>query len=68
MKFEYKILNVSREHMKRETFQDEMLEKFNAFGEEGWEMIGAEGMNESSIFWRVAETTEVIFIFKRAKS
>ena len=68
MKFEYKILNVSREHMKRETFQDEMQEKFNAFGEEGWEMIGAEGMNESSIFWRVAETTEVIFIFKRAKS
>ena len=28
MKFEYKILTVSREHMKRESFQTEMLEKF----------------------------------------
>ena len=27
MKFEYKILTVSREHMKRESFQTEMLEK-----------------------------------------
>ena len=67
MKFEYKILSVSREHLKKESFQSDLLEKLNAFGDEGWEMISAEGLNDSSMFWRVAETTEIIFIFKRAR-
>ncbi len=67
MKFEYKILSVSREHMKKESFQTEMLEKFNAYGEDGWEIISAEGMNGSSMLWHVTETTEVIFIFKKSK-
>ena len=67
MKFEYKILTVSREHMKKENFQIEMLEKFNAYGEDGWELVSAEGMNGSSLLWQVGETTEIVFIFKKQK-
>ena len=67
MKFEYKILSVSRQHMKRESFQKEMLGKFNAFGEEGWELVSAEALTGASLFWQYGQTTEVIFIFKRAK-
>jgi len=67
MKFEYKILSVSREHLKKETFQSELLEKLNALGDEGWEIISAEGLNDSSMFWHVAETREIIFIFKRSR-
>jgi Domain of unknown function (DUF4177) len=67
MKFEYKILTVSREHMKRESFQTEMLSKFNDYGEDEWELISAEGMNGSSMLWQVGETTEIVFIFKRVK-
>ncbi|MGC4102503.1 DUF4177 domain-containing protein [Ferruginibacter sp.] len=67
MKFEYKILTVSREHMKSGNFQTEMLEKFNDYGEQGWELISTEGLNTSSLLWKVAETTELVFIFKRSK-
>ncbi|MGG9963379.1 DUF4177 domain-containing protein [Ferruginibacter sp. SUN106] len=66
-KFEYKMITVSREHMKKDSFQTEMLDKFNELGNEGWEIISAEGLNGSSILWKVAETTELIFIFKREK-
>jgi Domain of unknown function (DUF4177) len=66
-KFEYKMITVSREHMKKDSFQTEMLDRFNELGNEGWEIISAEGLNGSSLLWKVAETTELIFIFKREK-
>ncbi|GAB2817144.1 DUF4177 domain-containing protein [Ferruginibacter profundus] len=66
-KFEYKMITVSREHMKKDSFQTEMLDRFNELGNEGWEIISAEGLNGSSMLWKVAETTELIFIFKREK-
>ena len=65
MKFEYKIITVSREHLKRETFQIELMTKFNGLGAEGWELINAEGISEGSILWKVGETVELIFFFKR---
>jgi hypothetical protein len=66
-KFEYKILNISRNHLKKEEFQFELIETLNKLGDESWELINTEGLNEGSIFWRVAETTDILFLFKRKK-
>ena len=64
-KFEYKILEVSRTKIKRDGFQQELMEKLNELGAEGWELITIEGMNEGSVFFRVSETVVVMFVFKR---
>lgn len=64
-RFEYKIFTISTAHLKREKFQSELLSKFNELGSEGWELINAEGITEGSILWRVGETIELIFLFKR---
>jgi hypothetical protein len=66
-KFEYKILNISRSHLKKEAFQFELIETLNKLGEESWELINTEGLNEGSIFWKVGETTDILFLFKRRK-
>jgi len=66
-KFEYKILNVSRTHLKSESFQSELMEKLNGLGNEGWELITIEGLTGSSIFWKVGETVDLLFILKRKK-
>ncbi len=65
MKFEYKIITVNRQHLKKEAFQIEMLDKFNSLGAIGWELVNAEGIIDASIFWRVGQTKEVLFTFKR---
>jgi hypothetical protein len=66
-KFEYKILNISRAHLRRETFQTELMETLNNLGEDSWELINIEGLTEGSIFWKVGETVDILFIFKRKK-
>jgi hypothetical protein len=63
--FEYKILNISRFHLKKVKFQEEMLSKFNELGKEGWELISAEGLSETSVFLKATETVEIIYVFKR---
>jgi hypothetical protein len=45
-KFEYKILNISREHLKQENFQEELMEKLNKLGDDSWELISIEGLTE----------------------
>ncbi|MGF1558916.1 MAG: DUF4177 domain-containing protein [Flavobacteriaceae bacterium] len=52
--FEYKIVAISTAHLKRSSFQIEMLEKFNQLGAEGWELVNSEGT-----------PTEILYIFKR---
>jgi len=63
--FEYKILDVSRIKIKQDGFQMELMGKLNEMGAEGWELITIEGMNEGSVFFRVSETVDVLFVFKR---
>lgn len=63
-KFEYKILNISREHLKRESFQSELISTLNRLGENSWELISAEGINESSVMWKAADTTDILFFSK----
>ena len=65
MKFEYKIITVSRQHLKKETFQVEMVNKFNDLGSDGWELSNTEGIIDRSLFWSVAQTAEILFLFKR---
>ena len=67
-KFEYKILDVSRTQIKQDGFQLELMGKLNDLGAEGWELITIEGMNEGSVFFRVSETVDVLFVFKRKMS
>ena len=67
-KFEYKILNISREHLKRESFQEELMEKLNALGDDCLELISIEGLTEGCRFWKVWGTVDVLFIFKRKKT
>lgn len=64
-KFEYKILDIMRPQLKRDNFQQELMDKLNLLGSEGWELITIEGMNEGSVFFRVSETSDVLFVFKR---
>ena len=67
-KFEYKILDVSRTQIKQDGFQLELMGKLNDLGAEGCELITIEGMNEGSVFFRVSETVDVLFVFKRKMS
>lgn len=67
-KFEYKILDVSKVKTKKEGFQQELMEKLNKLGSEGWELITIEGMNEGSMFFPVGETVNILFVFKRKMS
>ena len=64
-KFEYKILDVSKAHLKTENFQEELMQILNNLGLQGWELITAEGLSEGSVFWRVSETVDILLIFKR---
>jgi hypothetical protein len=66
-RFEYKILNISRAHLKRENFQSELMNTLNSLGDEGWELIIAEGLNVGSILWKVGETVDILLFFKRKK-
>jgi hypothetical protein len=43
----------------------EVMAKLNALGAQGWELITAEGLNEGSVFWRVSETVDLLFLLKR---
>jgi hypothetical protein len=65
MKFEYKILTISTAHLKKETFQAELITKFNELGSLGWELINAEGITEGSIVaiaqWRLSAKAEHFF-------
>ncbi|MFN4147596.1 MAG: DUF4177 domain-containing protein [Runella sp.] len=64
-RFEYKILNISREHLKQKGFQAELIERLNALGSDGWELVATEGLNDTSMFTQISKTTDLIFIFKR---
>ena len=64
-RFEYKIINVSKTYLKRESFQAELMETLNNFGNQGWEIISVEGINEGSVFWRVSETVDLLLFLKR---
>lgn len=48
MKFEYKIITVSKAHLSHVDFQAELASKFNDWGAEGWDLIKLEAITEGS--------------------
>jgi hypothetical protein len=68
MKFEYKMLSISTAHLKKETFQTDLITKFNELGKQGWDLVNAEGLTNYSYFSRPGEITELLFVFKRVIS
>lgn len=64
-KFEYKILNIKRTKLNNDTFQSELMDTLNNLGAQGWELIDTEGLSEGSVLWRVSETVDILFVFKR---
>lgn len=65
-KFEYKILNIAKAHLKKEAFQGELINTLNNLGAEGWELINAEGLNEGTVFLNGSETVDILLFFKRS--
>ncbi len=63
-KFEYKVLTISVPYLKRESFQIDLHEKFNNWGNEGWELIKMEPITSGIR----ATTNEFMVVFKRQKN
>ena len=64
-KFEYKIITVNRYKLKKSSFQAEVIEKLNALGNEGWELVNVEGLVEPQYFFRFGGTSDLLYTFKR---
>ncbi len=65
-KYEYKILTISAFHLKKPEFQAELDEKFNIWGDEGWDLVKMEPVNGG--FWlHWATTSKYLVVFKREK-
>ena len=62
----YKILTISAFHLSKPTFQAELDENFERWGEEGWELVKMEPVNGGAwIFW--GRTSKFLTVFKREK-
>jgi hypothetical protein len=67
-KFEYKLLTISVVHLRKKKFQEELDNKFNNWGEEGWELVKMEPILETGIFSYFFFTSEFLAVFKREKA
>lgn len=66
-KFEYKMLTISVAHLNRSTFRAELDQKFQDYGNEGWELIKLESIVEGGILTQGGSTKELFAVFKREK-
>ena len=66
-KFEYKLLTINVNHLKKEKFQIELDEKFQKWGNEGWELIKMESITSGGMFFHGATTESFFAVFKREK-
>ena len=66
-KFEYKVMTISVAHFRKESFQEELNAKFQAWGEVGWELIKMEPISRGSLFFQGANTEKFLVVFKREK-
>jgi hypothetical protein len=57
---------VSTSHLRKEKFQEELEEKFNNWGGEGWDLVKMEPVSGEAWFQR-AVTTKFLIVFKREK-
>lgn len=66
-KFEYKILTINASDLGRTSFQTELNTKFQDWGEQGWDLIKMEPLNQGSYFSHGANTKAFLVVFKREK-
>lgn len=66
-KFEYKIITISVSHFKSENFQTELNDKFEKWGNEGWDLIKMEAISTGGVIFQGATTKEFLTVFKRDK-
>ena len=66
-KFEYKIITISVSHFRKKNFQTELNDKFEKWGNEGWELIKMEAISSGGIIFQGATTEEFLAVFKRDK-
>ncbi len=66
-KFEYKILTISVDHLRRENFQSELDKKFQEWGNEGWELVKMEPISSGGLFFQGNNTKEFLAVFKKEK-
>lgn len=66
-KFEYKLLTISVAHLKKDSFQTELNDQFQDWGDKGWELVKMEPISSASIIFWAANTREFLAVFKREK-
>lgn len=66
-KYEYKMLTVSVAHFRKESFRAELDAKFNAWGDDGWELIKMEPITKGNFFTHGSTTEDFLIVFKREK-
>jgi hypothetical protein len=66
-KFEYKLLTISVVHLRKKQFQEELDNKFNNWGEEGWELVKMEAITDSGMLNYFSSTSDFLAVFKREK-
>lgn len=66
-KFEYKLLTINASDLGKSTFQSELNEKFQDWGEQGWDLIKMEPLNQGSHYRNGSNTKAFLVVFKKEK-
>ena len=64
-RWEYKIIYFSTEGWTRTTVPSDINEKFDAYGAEGWELVGTQALVGPSWFLRRTTMLGILGLFKR---
>ena len=64
-RWEYKIIHFSTERWTATGLPADLNEQFDAFGADGWELVGTEAIIQPSWFSSAGKTVGVVGYFKR---
>jgi Domain of unknown function (DUF4177) len=62
--WEYKIVHFSSQRWTSTGLPEDINERFDEFGKQGWELVGTEGIVRPGWFWSAA-TAGIVGFFKR---
>lgn len=66
-KFDYKIITISVAHLKKRGFQSELNQRFQEWGDEGWDLVKMEPISSGGVVFQGNNTDEFLAVFKREK-
>ena len=66
-KFEYKLLTISVAHLSKNSFQGELNDKFQEWGNDGWELVKLEPISSGGVIFQGATTKKFLVVFKKEK-